>query len=487
MWKIDSNRLLSPSLLFYRMVAIFCLIVLIIVQARLIYNTYELKNRQYNLDEKEFINDAYKQAIRNEVLFPGGAQILNRHIMQNMTNFRDFYYYYPDKFNDYQKAVSLDLYRSLTTASTMDSLFQAIREKLQLSNDLLFSLILNNISVTFDGLTYVPIYYQGLYSGANTEIKEASQGMIVDGGLTNLNRENQITSISISDPTPNTLQVSFSLYVDQRNRQAAILKQMIPTFTLSLISIIFVLLIYYFTYRNWFRQKKLADMKSDFLNSITHEFNTPISTIMVANKSLRNPGISMNPVSASALTEVIDRQAQRLQTLINQALDISQMNKDTLEKDSYHLYSLLEQIVSDYQLKIQGDISLHVTLLEEICEVSLNKFLFTTMLYNIFDNAIKHNGQERKRIIVTIRLTNNDVIIEIEDNGIGMSEEASQFIFDKFYRGKSEVATPGLGLGLFYVKQALEAHHWKLKLESKLGVGSKFCIFIPIEDTLKIT
>lgn len=486
MWKIDLNKL-SPSLLFYRMVAVFCLIVLIIVQGRLIYNTYELKNRQYNLDEKEFINDAYKQAIRNEVLFPGGAKILNRHIMHNMVNFRNLYYYYPDKFADYQKEVSLDLYRSLTTASTMDSLFLAIREKLQLSNDLLFSLILNNISVTFDGITYVPIYYQGLFKDTNIAIKETAQGMVVDGELTSLNRENQITSISISDPTPNTLQVSFSLYVDQSNRQVAILKQMIPTFTLSLISIVFVLLIYYFTYRNWFKQKKLADMKSDFLNSITHEFNTPISTILVANKSLRNPGISMNPVSASALTEVIDRQAQRLQTLINQALDISQMNKDTLEKESYNLNFLLEQIVSDYRLKIQEDISLHFVPMDEICQVALNKFLFTTMLYNIFDNAIKYNAHKQKKITVSMLLINNEAIIQIEDNGIGMSEELSQFIFDKFYRGKSEIATHGLGLGLFYVKQTLEAHHWKLKLESKLGLGSKFCIFIPVEETLKLT
>lgn len=221
-------------------------------------------------------------------------------------------------------------------------------------------------------------------------------------------------------------------------------------------------------------------MKSDFLNSITHEFNTPISTILVANKSLQNREISNNVVNIDSLTEVIKRQTQRLQTLINQALDISKMNKETMETESHDLNFLLEQIIGDYKLKIPQDAHIQFSPFKAPCQITLNKFHFTTMLYNIFDNAIKYNIGQHKQIFVQTILSEGNVIIEIKDNGIGMSEELTKFIFDKFYRGKNELRTPGLGLGLYYVKQALEAHNWKLFLESELSKGSKFCVFIPV-------
>lgn len=473
------NRLLLPSIILYRSIAVCCMVILIIVQANLIYNTYELKNRQYNLDEKDRIDHAYKQAIRNEFLFPGGARILNQHIIRNITKFQELYLYKPKEFEAFRKKVSEDLYKDLVHLSTMDSLFRVIRNQLELGNDLLFLLTLNNIAITFDGIAYVPIYHKGIFENSLTSIRELNQGMLVAGDLSIANRENMVTSLIISEPTPYTLQVSFSLYVDQRNRQLAIFKQMIPTLSLSLMSIAFVLLIYYFTYRNWLKQKKLADMKSDFLNSITHEFNTPISAILVANKSLQNPQIATSYASVNALTAIIKRQTDRLQTLVNQALNITSMNKENIKKEAHDLEKLLEEIINDYKLKTTERIQIHYTPHTPSSVVKLNRFLFTTMLYNIFDNALKYNDANIKHILVTTKQTNETINISIKDNGIGMAESTILHIFEKFYRGKQDLRAGGLGLGLFYVKQSLEAHGWRLDLQSEIGVGTEFCIFIP--------
>ena len=472
---------IHENLIFHKVISLLSLTILLIVQANLIYNTYELKNRQYSLDEKELINQNYKKAIRNDVLFPGGGRLLSKYIGDNMETFRLLYYRNPVQFSHFQQQVCHELYTALRLASTMDSLFLAIRTQHHLSDDLVFSLILNSISVTFDGSSYISIYSSELLDSPNFYRKEIDKGMIIDGTLTNLNRENLITSISISVPSPNTSQISFSLYVDQQNRQIAILKQMIPTMTLSVASIIFVLLIYYFTYRNWLRQKKLADMKSDFLNSITHEFNTPISTILVANKSLQNQEITAKRENIKPLTEIIKRQTDRLQSLINQALDITSMNTDNIEKSPHDLNQLLQEIVNDYKLKATEKVYLHFETYATAVLTSLNRFLFTTMVYNIFDNAIKYNIAENKIIEVKTSVSDSHIMITINDNGIGMSKETSSLIFDKFYRGQHPLKTGGLGLGLYYVKQSLEAHGWTMDLRTHPGEGSEFLIYIPIE------
>src|SRR5690606_26002690 len=111
----------------------------------------------------------------------------------------------------------------------------------------------------------------------------------------------------------------FSLNVDTPNRFMTILRQMMPAFSLALFSILSVVIIYYITFRNWLRQKKLSEMKSDFINSITHEFHTPLAAIIVANRTLSRISPSDN---VSPLTEVINRQAGRLKKLIAQTLDI---------------------------------------------------------------------------------------------------------------------------------------------------------------------
>ena len=223
-------------------------------------------------------------------------------------------------------------------------------------------------------------------------------------------------------------------------------------------------------------------MKSDFINSITHEFHTPLAAIIVANKTMQNEKIISNKDSIMPLTEVVQRQSERLRVLISQVLEITTMNKIPLQKEEQSIHHLLEEILLDYRLKLSGinaNFNLHKHATHD--KVMLDKFWFTTIFLNIFDNAIKYNHREGKEITVTTMEDRKGVSITVKDNGIGMTPEIRKHAFEKFYRNmkSNHGQVKGLGLGLFYVKQAVDAHGWKVELNSTEGEGSEFIISIP--------
>jgi two-component system phosphate regulon sensor histidine kinase PhoR len=298
-----------------------------------------------------------------------------------------------------------------------------------------------------------------------------------------LNKQNEATAITVSSPLSYTYRMSFSLHVEPVNRKKTVLRQMGLIFGLSLLSIIIIVSLFFVTFRNWLRQRKLSEMKSDFINNITHEFHTPIAAIIVANKSLQNEKIVENRENIRPLTEVIQRQSDRLKILIGQVLDVVSVNKINLNKKEYSVHHLLEEILLDYRLNL-ADTNIKMSFNKQAVKdiADLDQFYFTTMLLNIFDNALKYNENEIKEITVTTLNEKNTLQIIITDNGIGMQEEVMKHIFDKFYRGRDQGSqkAKGLGLGLYYVKQCVDAHKWKIEVKSKPGEGSTFIITIPI-------
>ena len=246
-----------------------------------------------------------------------------------------------------------------------------------------------------------------------------------------------------------------------------------------------VVLIYYFTFRNWIQQKKLAELKSDFVNSITHELHTPLSAIIVANKSLQNERIIEDKNKILPLTAVIDRQSQRLKTLFGQVLDLTVMNASSLQKETLIMEDLLEELLLDYRLQLTSNqVSISYTNDSKSSLVLLDKFWTTTMINNILDNGIKYNNSKLKEIKIHTKQAYEKLMLIISDNGIGISDKARRFIFDKFYRntdGLQNNATNGLGLGLFYTKQCIDAHNWELEILSNETSGTFFIIRIPLE------
>ncbi|WP_316820579.1 HAMP domain-containing sensor histidine kinase [Pedobacter gandavensis] len=473
---------IQPSPIAHKIIALISLIILSYLQFNLIYTTYKLKDKQYILKESRIIEGDYKEVVRNDKLYPGGQKIVDLIIYRNMAALEYAYYHHPGDFATLKQKVCDTIVRDLQLKSNMDSVFSAILKKNHLDRDLKYLLIINDIAITFDGINYI-----SLYKPENEKLSylapdiQNKYGIAIDGSLKNPTNQNHTAGIMVSSPTPRSYYMGFSIHVDYDNRKVIILKSMSFTLLLSISFIFLVISIYYFTYRNWLRQKKLSDMKSDFLNSITHEFNTPIATILVANSSIRNKEIIGDQAKVYPLTEVIQRQTQRLQTLINQALDISQMNKHTTEKEIYEIGSLLEEVINDYKLKITENASIIYNFEGLHAFVLLNKFSLTTMLYNIFDNALKYNKQQHKKIHIGVTEHEQKLTLWIRDNGLGMDKKLLRSIFDKFYRGQNEIKTRGLGLGLFYVKQTVEAHHWEVRVTSAPAHGSAFCITMPLE------
>ncbi|MEP7143937.1 MAG: HAMP domain-containing sensor histidine kinase [Ferruginibacter sp.] len=450
----------------------------------MVYNTYKLKDEHFFISEKNLINENYSKSVRNDKVYPGAQRIIDRYFSQNMSILEDLYRKSPDRFTVFKDKMCDSIFKELRYSSNMDSLFLSIIRNNKLHSDLQYRLVIAAISVTFSNNHYIPLYQAGTYYGSMDSAIQTPAGIIIAGKLTRATKQNQVTFLNVSSPQDHTYQLSFGLYVDSPNRYRAILQLMKPTFALSLLSILAVVMIYFYTFKNWLKQKKIADMKSDFVNSISHEFHTPLATIIIANKNLQNEKVLEKKDNIRPLTNIIERQAQRLKTLFSSVLDITLMNESTLQKKQYFLNDLLDEVLLDYRLKL-SDSNIEINFLRDVqnYKVILDRFWFTTMLLNIFENAIKYNNNIIKKIIVTTISKQGIIEIHISDNGIGMSSQTLQHIFEKFYRSNTNNSKEvgGIGLGLFYARQCIDAHKWQMQVNSKEGLGSEFIILIPVE------
>jgi len=453
----------------YRIIAISSLLILVAVQFKLIYNTFELKNNQYYLKEKKTLNEGYSLLIRNDKVFPGAQAIIDRHIYGLMDELKYTYYNQANaRLAELKDKISSGILEELKSRKDMDKFFATLVTSNNLNPNLRYAITISQISYTFDGLSYIPIF------DAKAKNPSAIYGEIVAGSLRDFDKQNLVSAYIVNSPLKDSYQISFSMYVDHNNRTLQILEDMLPTFLLAVGSILFVIGIYYKTYKNWMEQKKLTAMTSDFLNSISHEFNTPVATILVANHSLLKDEIIKDERKVKELSAVIDRQAQRLKKLIKQSLTITKLSDVNLDKTAVEFVPLLLESLADYSLKLDHTVQLDPEITDAHGEVLLNKFLFTTMLYNLLDNAIKYNSSKAKQVVVRLRMEENQLILSIIDNGVGIAPETLAYIYNRFYRGKHSIQADGLGLGLYYVQQVVKLHQWDLLVQSEVGKGSTF-------------
>ena len=467
----------------HKIIAIVSLLVLSSVQFFLLYNTYELKNDHYYLAELGIINTDYSAAIRNDKIMPGGQRILDGFIDRNMSELERLHGHDTAGFALLKQKVCDSAFLALRKANNIDSLLKNIIKKHGIDRRLEYALLVESLDIAFQGNKYINLYNKReKYAYIDPSI-QAPSGVRIGGTLQDISNHNIATFLSVSSPMDHSYGASFSLHVDIINRHLTVLRLMMPTFLLSLLSISSVVLLFFITFRNWLRQKKLSEMKSDFINSITHEFHTPLAAIIVANKTMQNEKIISNKDSIMPLTEVVQRQSERLRALISQVLEITTMNKIPLQKEEHSIHHLLDEILLDYRLRLSGvnaSFNLHKHASHD--KIMLDKFWFTTIFLNIFDNAIKYNNREGKEITVTTAEDRKGISIIVRDNGIGMPPEIRKHAFEKFYRNmkNNNGQIKGLGLGLFYVKQAVDAHGWKIEIISIEGEGSDFVISIPL-------
>lgn len=281
----------------------------------------------------------------------------------------------------------------------------------------------------------------------------------------------------------NNYRFSFNYFIDFSDKQKVILKETSASLIMSGVSIIVVVMIFIVAYRNLMEEKRLSNLKTDFINNMTHELKTPLSTITVAGRTLEMVQIRTNEEKILETAKLIGKQSVHLNQLINMILEISMWERTEFQLDKKTVY--IEDIMKDivFSFKSGGGNGTDIKELYDFKEtkVDLDVVYFTTMINNLLSNAVKYCEKDP---VVEIggSVIENYITINIADNGIGISKSDQKHIFDKFYRasGGNIHKFKGLGLGLYYVKKIAEAHQGDVLVTSKPGKGSIFTVTIPI-------
>ena len=247
-----------------------------------------------------------------------------------------------------------------------------------------------------------------------------------------------------------------------------------------------LLITFIFTIVVIFRQKRFSEMRNDFINNMTHEFKTPISSISLAAQMLNDDTITKSPTMLSHLSGVIVDETKRLRFQVEKVLQMSMFDhkKVTFKKRDLELNELVEGVINTFTLKVEAsggkiDSSLAAT----SSKVYVDEMHLTNVVFNLMDNAVKYK-KEDVDIHLNVRTWNDatHVYLSIADNGIGIKKENLKKIFEKFYRvhtgNRHDVK--GFGLGLAYVKQIVDLHKGTIHAESELGKGTKFIIKLPL-------
>ncbi|WP_289661379.1 sensor histidine kinase [Flavobacterium panacagri] len=270
-----------------------------------------------------------------------------------------------------------------------------------------------------------------------------------------------------------------SMYVSVIDWEMIILRRMTFILILSLLSILTLVTLFIIALKALIKQKKVSDVKTDFINNITHELKTPLATLGISTKILEQKNIRDNDENFNAIVNTISRQNNRLQSLIDQVMANSLAeNELELQKEKIETEDFLLSIVNDFKLTFPK-INLKTDFQTQKTILVLDKFHLTTAFLNVLENAVKYGSNT---ITVKTKMIENQFSISIEDDGIGIAKNKQSLLFEKFYRVEQGNLhnTKGLGLGLYYVAQIVKAHQGSVSVMSDLGKGTQFTILLKV-------
>lgn len=303
------------------------------------------------------------------------------------------------------------------------------------------------------------------------------------GGLATLEDaflvRNYVGTTSASNENSNyKLLTEDALYVSVKDFEWIVLKRMALLLIFAFVSIITIITLFVIALKALIKQKKISDIKTDFINNITHELKTPLTTLSVSTKILARQEIKENEPVYQQLLDTINRQNERLQLLIDQVLNNSLGHEEIeLRRERIDIHSFLSNIVNDFKTA-HSKVNIQMQFENKETHLSLDVFHLTTAILNVLENAVKYGSDT---IFVSTSLHNNLLTISIEDNGIGIDKSKQHLLFDKFYRVETGNIhnTKGLGLGLYYVDQIVKAHKGSVKLVSDIGKGTELRLILP--------
>lgn len=282
----------------------------------------------------------------------------------------------------------------------------------------------------------------------------------------------------------NNKQSDFSLLVNFPGRKKFILSSIIGMAVLSILFTAIIFIAYTSAIYQLIKQRKISQIKTDFINNMTHEFKTPIATINLALDAIKNPQVIDDTEKVTRYLSMIKDENKRMHAQVENVLRISKLEKNELNisKDRVELHDIINDAIAHVKLIVEnrnGYIKSQLDAMQS--SVLANRTHFTNVIVNILDNAIKYSPEEPKIKVITENI-GNSIILKISDKGSGMSKAAQKKVFDKFYREHTGDIhnVKGHGLGLAYVKRIVEDHQGHVSVESEKGIGSTFKIDLPL-------
>ena len=274
------------------------------------------------------------------------------------------------------------------------------------------------------------------------------------------------------------------LVVDFPGKEQYLLRKIWMTMASSGILVVIIMFCFGYAVHIIVKQKKLSEMKNDFINNMTHELKTPIATISLATEALSDPEIGETPGLRTRYLKAIGDENHRLGDQVEKVLQMAALDKRdlNLKYEELNLSTILDNVVDNSQLQIESKGG-QIKLINEENELPVlgDRAHLTNVFFNLVDNANKYSPEEP---FITIRtsISSGEISIAVQDRGIGMSKEAQRHIFEKFYRVHTGNIhdVKGFGLGLTYVKSIVEAHEGTISVSSEVGRGSKFVVTLPL-------
>ncbi len=250
-------------------------------------------------------------------------------------------------------------------------------------------------------------------------------------------------------------------------------------------AIVMLIVFSFFIYSVWviLKQKKLSEMKNDFIGNMTHELKTPISTIALSSEVINDPGIVNEPDRLREYARIIRSENERLRSQVERVLQLATLDKDQLEmkRERVDMHRVIDEVADHFKLPLmEREVRLSIEKKADPHTVLGDRIHLTNALTNLLDNALKY-GPDRSTIRVRTATKGAFLTIEVIDNGIGIKKEDQKYIFERFYRVHTGNVhnVKGFGLGLHYVQQIAKAHEGRVTVKSEIGKGSTFTLELP--------
>lgn len=278
-----------------------------------------------------------------------------------------------------------------------------------------------------------------------------------------------------------------SLFIVAKDVKKTAIQSLRWRIAIALLFSVIIVAAFYLTVRTMLRQKKLGEIKNDFINNMTHEFKTPIATISLAVDAMRNEKVLQDRDKINYFNSIIKEENQRMNRQVETILKASQLEKQevNLNLQPLHVHNIIGAVVDTFQLQLQdrnGDAEMLLQASNDL--VMADEVHFSNLINNLIDNAVKYSKDNVPlHIRISTESTPKSFIVRVQDNGIGMSKETLKRVFERFYRAHTGNLhnVKGFGLGLSYVKTMVQAHGGDIQVDSTLGKGSVFTVEFPLK------